>query len=61
LGEFTIADQSFTLTIDEGDPTKWAVAGAVRFIPLNVDIDRDSLDSQSERDEQLRALGYLGD
>ncbi len=57
IGRFKVDNNSFRITLDEGDRRKWAVAKSVRFIPIG---DK-TIEDQVERDEQLRALGYLGD
>ncbi len=61
LGTYTVTEDFFTLVLDDAPNDKWAVAEAVRFVPTTTDIDTEALEDQAERDEQLRALGYLGD
>lgn len=61
LGVYAVTTDLFTLTLDDTRDGKWAVAEAVRFVPTTAEIDIEALEGQSERDEQLRSLGYLGD
>ncbi|HOZ45896.1 MAG TPA: sulfatase [Candidatus Hydrogenedentes bacterium] len=61
IGTYTISGGRIDVTLDEGDRTRWAVAGAVRFIPEDAGHEVEALDNQTEMDEQLKALGYLGD
>lgn len=60
LGVYTIADSGFELTLDEGSTTHWAAVYAVRFIPVDAGPEQETAIEDHERDEQLRALGYLG-
>jgi len=58
IGQFTISDGSFTLTLDEGDAEHWAVAQRLRFVPVEAKAT-DSAQDASQIQDQLRALGYL--
>lgn len=59
IGVYDIQDGVFTVTLDEGSTQRWAVASGFRFIPADNNVNDRALSEQEDRDEQLRALGYL--
>lgn len=62
LGEYLVTEDSFVVTLAIGSPQAWAHANSLRFIPSSLYSDRSlSPEAEAEREEQLRALGYLGD
>ena len=59
LGEYTVDDDTFTITLDEGAPGYWAVARRLKFTPVEaMDQDGQPPDTQAA-ERQLEALGYL--
>jgi hypothetical protein len=57
LGIYTVTDNTFSITLDEGDPNMWAICRSVHFVRTD---DENGIDvSEDEREEQLGALGYL--
>jgi len=59
IGQYTVKDGAFTLTLDEGSPNHWSKAQRLRFIPVTAESNVASSDEASESEDQLRALGYL--
>ena len=59
IGEYTVEDGMFTLTLDEGEPGYWAIGQRLRFVPVAKGVDAASAEDVSTLQEQLRAMGYL--
>lgn len=61
LGEHTITNQEFTLTLAQGDKEFWAIARRLQFTPLSATSasEKNPQSNKGEVDEQLRALGYI--
>lgn len=59
IGEHEITDGTFNITLDEGDRNYWAILRGFRFVPIREGIEALSIEELEQREEQLRALGYL--
>ena len=60
LGVYDCSSGYFEITLEEGHPRYPAGAHAFRFVPISQKAEEPPAQSGQERDEQLRALGYLG-
>lgn len=59
LGVYLVADEKFTLTLDQGEPGYPSNARRVYFQPVGVDEDVVDSREREEAFDQLRALGYV--
>jgi len=59
VGDFEVIDGRFRVIVDEADDKHWACVTRFRFGPISYDARPESMKSVQERQEQLRALGYL--
>lgn len=60
IGQYAVQDGVFQITFDEGDTQHWAVVREIRFVPRSDDAAPAlSVEEETERLDQLRALGYL--
>lgn len=59
MGVYTIKDNSFDVTLDDGDHRYAAQMSTFRMIPIVNGKEVNTTQDQAERNEQLKALGYL--
>lgn len=59
LGTYTIEDNAFDITIDEGDPSYWASFIALRFVLASEETEAISTEEKERLAEELKTLGYL--
>ena len=59
VGECTVNNGQFSITLDEAGQRHWAILRRVRFVPRDGREEDESAESVEERERRLRALGYL--
>ena len=58
LGTYIVQDGTFDLILDDSPHRQWSTISNVTFVPSSRP-DISSLDELNEREEELRALGYM--
>ncbi|MDK1020244.1 MAG: sulfatase [Candidatus Hydrogenedentes bacterium] len=59
LGEYEVSDGLFDVLLDRAVPEHWALVRRFRFIPAGIAAQVGTLEENQQREESLRALGYL--
>lgn len=64
LGEYTVHDEQFSITLDEGDRNHWAAISEIRLVPtgVNSEMPDEGMTQQEieDRQKELMDLGYTG-
>ncbi len=59
LGEYDVEDGLFDVLLDRAVPDHWALVQRFRFIPAAIATQVGTLEESQQREDSLRALGYL--
>ncbi|MCH8203972.1 MAG: sulfatase [Candidatus Hydrogenedentes bacterium] len=59
IGEYTIDDGRFRVLLDRAVEGRWALVQRFRFVPSRISGQVGTLEEVQQREEALRALGYL--